>query len=222
MGALTLYHMPGSCSRVTLNALEEIGRPYDERTVALLNGEQRGQAYLAINPKGKVPALVVDGMIITENPAILFYLANAYPEAELLPLATQAQAFAALGDLVWCGGTLHPAGHRFFRPGSYCHEGAEAGVRAIAEETLIAAAETMSQRLESGGWWYGQSWSIVDTYLDWVFNVAASFGFARDRFPLLLDHHGRIGQRPAFQRVRQIEIGAAARDGLALVPGIEL
>jgi len=77
---LTLYFSPGACSMASHIGLEETGTPYEEKPTLLAKGEQKTEAYLKINPRGKVSALSVDGKIITENTAILTYLARRFPE----------------------------------------------------------------------------------------------------------------------------------------------
>src|ERR1700756_4577210 len=82
---LILYYWPGASSVVPHVVLEEIGTQYERQLVNLAQGEHKGGAYLKINPHGKVPALAVDGMVLTENVAILTYLAKRFPEMQLLP-----------------------------------------------------------------------------------------------------------------------------------------
>ena len=76
---LTLYFCPGACSTASHVALEETRAPYVEKPIMLPKGEQKTPEYLKINPRGKVPALDVDGTILTENTAILTYLAKKFP-----------------------------------------------------------------------------------------------------------------------------------------------
>src|SRR5436190_1393806 len=79
------YWHPGTCSRIPLVALEEIGVPFELHLVHKSNPEANARYIRDVNPKGKVPALVVDGRVITENPAIHIYLHGKFPEAGLLP-----------------------------------------------------------------------------------------------------------------------------------------
>lgn len=223
MVKLALYHMPGACSRVTMNALEEIGCDFDDHSVALFRGEQKTPEYLAINHKGKVPALVADGVPITENPAIIWYLASQFPDAGILPRdGSRVEALRGLSDLIWCSGTLHPMANRLFRPYALTDSGDPAGVKSVANRQLIEAATMVTARLAKGGWWYGDRWSIVDTYADWVFNIASGFGFDRSYFPALVDWRKRIEARPGFQRARQRELAAVERDHLPIMPGVEI
>ena len=79
---LTLYFSPGACSMASHIGIEESGADYVEKPVYLLKGEQNTEEYRRINPRGKVPALGVDGRIITENTAILSYLGRQFPRAK--------------------------------------------------------------------------------------------------------------------------------------------
>ena len=79
---LTLYYAPGACSMASHIGLEETGAPYQTRLVSFANSEQRSEAYLKINSRGKVPALSVDGSILVENTAILTYLAKKVSHRE--------------------------------------------------------------------------------------------------------------------------------------------
>ncbi len=88
---LTLYYAPGACSMASHIALEETGTPYETKVVGLAQGEQTKPEYLnGVNPRGKVPALKTDDGILTENVAILTYLARTFPDAKLLPSCARA------------------------------------------------------------------------------------------------------------------------------------
>jgi glutathione S-transferase len=184
--------MPGSCSRVTLIALEECGLNYEDRRVALLGGAQQRPEYRAINWKGKVPALVVEGVVVTESPVILTYLARRQPGAGLLPATVgEAAALEGLSDLMWCSGTLHPS-----------------------MTQLEVTAQVISTRLHGGGWWYGHRWSIVDAYVAWCLAVAAQVDFPIHAHPVLQDHRRRTEARPSFRSMQVRERAAIERDQL--------
>jgi len=205
-----------------MNALEEIGLTFEDRGLSLLRGEQKKPDYLAINPKGKVPTLVIDDRVLTENPAIIFQFARIYPDAGLLPaLADHWSATQGLSDLIWCGGTLQPIVGRLMRPALYSEKDA-AGVHenAIAQFTQMAA--TLSERLSNGRWWYGDNWSIVDVYLYWAYSVAAYAGFPLANYPALEEHTARVRARPSFQRALQREKAAVVRHDIPLPPGAQL
>src|SRR4026208_1799287 len=82
---MTLFFSPGACSLASHIGLEETGAPYELKPILLAKGQQRTAEYLKINPRGKVPALSVDGKILVENTGILTYLARRYSDKKLLP-----------------------------------------------------------------------------------------------------------------------------------------
>src|SRR6478672_4723401 len=99
----TLWMAPFTCARVTAIALEEAGVEFDTRLVRFMRGEHKSPKFKARNPKGKVPALEIDGEVLTENVAILTYLAERFPQARLLPSTETAAARAhVLADLCFC------------------------------------------------------------------------------------------------------------------------
>ena len=217
-----LYQTPGSCSRVALNALEEIGLPYREKGVDLMRGEHYGPAFQILNPKRKVPVLVADDVVITELPVILYHLANAHPAAGLLPNDGCGRVMpSTLSDLIWLAGTLHPLANRVFRPGAISTTDAE-GVKAGAMALLADHAAAMSARLAEAGWWYGKHWSMVDMFIEWIYGIAAQCGFEVAAFPVLCAHGQRVRARPSFENALERERQAVTRDGLSMPPGMTL
>src|SRR5258708_28022086 len=85
LAMLTLYFSPGSSAMATHIALHEVGVPFEAKLTALHEHKNRAPDYLAVNPEGKVPTLMIDGRPLTEVAATLWYLARRYPEAGLLP-----------------------------------------------------------------------------------------------------------------------------------------
>src|SRR5207248_8770578 len=109
---LTFYFAPGTSSMAPHIALHEIGLPFDSRPLSFAKREQRAPSYLALNPEGKVPTLLIDGRPLTEVAAILFYLARSCPDANLLPsndLEAEAQAISWMSFIA---ATLHPSRYR--------------------------------------------------------------------------------------------------------------
>jgi glutathione S-transferase len=113
---LTLFYSPGACSMASHVTLEESGAAYEPHPILLAKGEQRTEQYLKINPRGKVPALrLADGTVITENVAILAYLAKTHPAANLLPKDAVGEA-QCLSFMAWLSNTVHPCFTHVFRP----------------------------------------------------------------------------------------------------------
>ncbi len=217
--AVTLFHFPGACSRVTFNALEEIGVPYEDCAVDISSGEQRQPSYIEINPKGKVPALRIGGHVLAEDAAILHYLRVQHPAAHLLPTPAEEPApNAGLEDLVWCSSTLHVLVRQIRMPIRFSSTATE-GVRAAGITGLTPIVERIAQRL-ADRWWYGANWSILDVYLYWIYSTAASAGF---ELPAALGNHaGRVRARPSFQRALAREQAALERLGVQLPTGVRL
>ncbi|MDF7776398.1 glutathione S-transferase family protein [Sphingomonas sp. AOB5] len=210
--AITLYFAPGSCSRVPMLALEEAGVPYERHLVKFMAGEHRAPDYLAINPKGKVPAITVDGTPVTENAAIQWTLARLLPEADLLPITGDPMADAPiLSDLLWCASGMHPIITRMRLPQFFVGDAsdAKAQVSEIARQAMLPNFALIEQRLSAQPWMLGDRWSTLDAYIYWIwFRV----GDALDRspYPAFADHHARINERPATQRMLEHEAEALA------------
>src|SRR6201985_436405 len=103
---LTLYFAPGSRSMAVHIALHEIGVPFETRPMSFRNNDMRAQKFLALNPEGKVPVLLIDGRPLTEVAAILFYLAKRFPDADLLARDDIEAEAQALSGMSFCASTL--------------------------------------------------------------------------------------------------------------------
>ena len=106
---LTLYFAPGSSSMAPHIALHEVGAPFDGRPLSLGKKDTRTPGYLAMNPDGRVPMLLIDGRPLTEVAAILFYLARRYPEAKLLPEGNLEAESHVVSWMSFIAATIHPA-----------------------------------------------------------------------------------------------------------------
>jgi glutathione S-transferase len=215
MPKLTLYFAPDSCARVPLIALEEIGRPYSLEVVAFMRGQHKSPEYLALNPKGKVPLLVVDGVPLTENVAILTWLAERFPDAGLLPESGDGVARAGLlSDLAYCASGLHPIVTRLRIPQFFCDtpDGSRR-VFDMAEVAMRPNFELIDRRLAGNRWWYGDRWSIVDGYINWVWFRVTGTQFDGSAYPNLGRHDADMKQRPAVKRA--LAISTEVAEGLA-------
>ncbi|WP_428149412.1 glutathione S-transferase family protein [Brevundimonas sp.] len=201
MAEITLFAAPGSCSRVATIVLEEIGVPFTYELVRFMKGFHKSPAYKAVNPKGKVPALIVDGEALTENVAILSYLAATYPDGRVLPAASTPMAAARIiADLCFCSATLHPLVTRYCMSVKIGGEEGAAAVKAVGAEAMKENAALIDQRLCEGDWWYGDAWSAMDAYLYWVFGRFNGAGYDLSPYPRWQTHAARMEARPAVQR----------------------
>ena len=164
----TLYIAPGACSMASHIVLEECGAAYEPELVALAKGEQRTEAYRKINPHGKVPALAVDGKVITENVAILPYIARQFPDANLLPddPVESAHCIEVAG---WLSSTAHVALSIILHPerpagGADMDEAALKAISDTARKTYWACMEEIDGRLSGRQWMMGDQFTFLDPY----------------------------------------------------------
>jgi glutathione S-transferase len=208
MTALKFYHFPGACSRVSMTALEHIGVPFEDEMVDLMSGEHRQPDYP--NPRGKVPALLVDGELLSENAAILLWLNMTYPDAGLLPQPTDDWRHAQmLSDLFWVSSVWHPYVRANKMPGRWTI-GDEAPVRARGVELLTPCVEQLDARLAGAEWWYGE-WSIIDIYFYWAYTTAEEGQFDLSPYRHINRHREAVKGLPSFQRALVREAAAKTR-----------
>lgn len=211
---LTLFYSPGACSLASHIALEESGLPFEPRRVDFGKAEQRSADFLAINPKGRVPALVDDRFVVTENPAILRYIARKAPAALLWPENPRDEA-ACAEWCAWASSGIHVAYAHIRRAERYAST--EAG-REDVVETGKRAARDVWEHVErkvaalTTPWLAGGSYSVADGYLlvFWLWGRGANLGYDMPGdFPAWTAHAKRMGERPAVQR-------ALEREGIGL------
>jgi glutathione S-transferase len=182
---LALYFTPGSSSMAVHIALHEIGVAFEPRPLSFRNNDLRSPGYLALNPEGKVPTLLIDGRPLIEVAAILYYLAKRFPEAALLPPDDIEADAQALSWMSFAASTLHPARRRGLE---YARE-----VYGIADRRL------------GSGWALGR-YSIADIHLFRLWwRLANSLKPASEAFPNLTAHYARMMARPAVRQTIEIE-----------------
>jgi glutathione S-transferase len=206
MTSITLYTAPRTCGKLPLILLEEIGVPFETCRINMPRGGHKSPEFKRINPKGKVPALIIDGECLTENVAITFYLNDRFPDAQILPPAANAMALAGqIADLCFCSSTLHPFVTRTCMPMFFASPESADDVRAKAAEGAWEYFNLVDDQLASGPWWYGDCWSAMDAYLYWVYQRLTSCGFDADSFPHFAAHNMGMEERPSVQRANARE-----------------
>lgn len=177
---ITFYFSPGSSSMATHIALNEAGASFEARPLVLQKGT-RTPDFLAINPNGKVPALVVDGTVLTEVAGTLFYLARAFPQAGLMPAGVLGEA-EAVSWMSFAASTLHPA-------------------VAQGPERVAEVWRTAERKLAGKQWCVGDKYSIADIHLFRLFwRFKDRFGLKADDHPSVQAIHDRMLQRPAVKK----------------------
>jgi glutathione S-transferase len=182
---LTLYFAPGSSSMAVHIALHEIGIPFEGLPMSFKKNDMRALEFLALNPEGKVPVLLIDGRPLTEVAAVLYYLAKRFPEAELLPRDDPEAEAQALSWMSFIASTLHPARRH----------GLEYAKRVYG----------IADRRLGDGWALGR-YSIADIHLFRLYwRLANSLHPTPETFPNLTAHYQRMMARPAVQRTIEVE-----------------
>jgi glutathione S-transferase len=183
---LTLFFAPGSSSMAAHIALHEVGVPFESRPLSFAKRENRTPDYLALNPEGKVPTLLIDGRPLTEVAAILFYLAKRFPEGRLLPEGDVEVEAQAISWMSFIASTIHPARRQ--------------GIDHARSVFAIA-----DRRLGTREWALGR-YSIADIHLFRLFwRFKNALHPAPAEFPNLAAHYERMMARPAVQRTCEIE-----------------
>ena len=204
-----LFYAPGSCALAAHIALEEAGADYEAVRISLKDGDQHKPGFLAVNPKGRVPALVVPGRgVLTENPVILGYVAQTHPAARLAP---NEDSFA-FGDMqafnLFLCATVHPAFAHATRPYRYADgEDAHAAMKAKAPVALAEHFSLIEERFSDGRrFTHGDDYWVSDSYL-FVFAcwLERRYPEVAARFPKTISHRRRVEERPAVARVLACE-----------------
>jgi len=198
-----LYTAPGTCALAVHIVLEETGAPYEATWLDMSQGQQRAPDYLALNPKGRVPALATPQGLLTETPALLVYLGQVFPEAHLLPedafSLARLQAFNS-----YLVSTVHVA-HAHGRRGARWVDADDAAsidaMRRKVPATMAECFELIEREMFTGPWVMGEQYTVADAYLHTIAGWLQSDGVDPARFPRVLGHSHRMAERPAVKRV---------------------
>ncbi|MCZ8092970.1 MAG: glutathione S-transferase family protein [Acidovorax sp.] len=204
MTTLTLYYTPGTCAQAVRIALEEAGAAHQLVRVDFAAGQQRTPEYLAINPKGRVPALVTPQGTLTETPALLAYVAQSYPAAQLAP--TDAYGFARLQEFQsYLASTVHIAHAHRPRASRWADEPeAQAAMQRKVAQNMTECFNFIETHYlantDQGPWVMGEQYTVADGYLFTIGTWLQSDGVDIAQFPKVFAHTQRMLQRPAVQR----------------------
>jgi glutathione S-transferase len=202
---LTLYFSPGACSMASHIALEETGESYEKKPTLLPKGEHKTEAYLKINPRGKVPALVVDGKALTENTAILTYLGRRFAEKNLWPGDLFEEA-RCISTMAWFSNSVHPPYTHYLRPERFAEASeAQASVKETGRKTFIAQCSEIDSMLQGKSWIMGEQYTHVDGYALVFYGWGTRAGFPMRDLKAYTAWKDRMLQRPAVRKVLQEE-----------------
>jgi glutathione S-transferase len=198
----TLYYSQGSSALAPHILLEEAGAPYALVEVPLASGAHLQPPYLNINPKGRVPALATPDGVLTENPAILDYIARRFPTARLLPdtLFEQAQGQALSAYL--CA-TMHVAFAHLQRAARWADDpAAQAAMRTkvapnLADCAALIEAHYLPSSSADAPWVFGARYTLSDAYLFLAPRWLDKAGVSLEAYPKLAAHYQAMRERPA-------------------------
>lgn len=200
---IELYYAPGACSFVPHVALEMVreatGQSFEPKLIKLHRAEHRSPEYLALNPEGQVPVLVVDGQVLTQIVAMCDFLDREHPSAGLLPSGSWARA-QALATLAWFNNTAHPTFTHVFMPNKFADgEAYQAEVKRVGRdryhdilkriEGLVAA--------QTGPYWLGERPSVLDAYAITLLRWGGLGGIDPESLPNYYAYMQRVAQAPA-------------------------
>lgn len=207
MTTLTLYHNPKSRSASARVLLEALGVPYEVQTIDFANGQNRTPEFLAINPLGKLPTLVHDGEVITEQVAITIYLADRFPAAKLAPALDDPLRGPYLRWLAFYAACFEPAlmDHAFQRAAL---DPATSPYRDY--DTVIA---TLVAQLERGDYLLGDTLTAADLLWGTGLRWTTAFGIV-PKLPAIMAYIERVAAHPAMIRAT----GLDAAPGEAMAP----
>jgi glutathione S-transferase len=202
---LTLYYCPGLCSLASHITLEEAGADYVSKPVNVMKGEHMAPDYLKINQRHKVPSLAVDNVILVENAAIMAYIANTHPKANLKPQGGLDEA-RWLSTMTWLSNTLHPSFTRIFRTDKFTDDkGAYDGIKAAGKTEAWNNLSEIDTMLAKGPWLLGAQFTTCDPYA----MVFYSWGLRAELPVTDLKNYtawkDRMVQRPAVRKVLERE-----------------
>ena len=209
-----LYFAPGACSFVPHVGLELIkaagGEDFDPKLVKLHKGEHKTPEYLALNPNGQVPTLVVDGRPIVQIVAICDYLDRKYPQAGLMPTDAWART-QALSDLAWMNNTVHSTFTHVFRPDHYAEdEAAKEHIKKVGAKNFRALLERIQEKVKKAApFWFGAQPTFHDAYAFTFLRWGGFAGIDPKSLPAYYEYIQRVIAHPAVA-------AAMARERVAL------
>jgi glutathione S-transferase len=209
---IVLYYFYPACSLVAHIALEESGLAFEARAVDLKNPSQLVE-YKKINPRGAVPAMTVDNQALTENIAILTYVAERVPQAGIIPTAPMERA-QCMSLLSWSASTAHINFRRALRPERFSADpAAHEGIVAAARPLYWANLQWLDERLQKQDWMMGKTYSAAaDGYALRLYDWGRIDKYPVDELKALTAFKDRIIARPTVRRVLE-------REGSPLVAG---
>ena len=199
----TLYLAPGTCAQAVHIALHDADAPHQLKLLDFAAGEQRSPAYLAVNPRGRVPALVTEQGTLTEVSALLLFIAQSFPAAKLAPLDDPFRLALLQSFNSYLCSTVHVA-HAHKRRGARWADdpAAHAAMQAKVPANMTEIFDHIEADWLQGPWVFGADYTIADPYLFTIAEWLEADGVDVSRYPKLLAHRARMLARDSVKRAK--------------------
>lgn len=208
---LSFHYAPGTCALASHIALEQAGAAYEAVRVDFSANAQRSPEYLKINPKGRVPVLVTDRGVLTETPAILQFIAQRFPKANLAPLDDPFEMARVNAFNSYLCSTVHVAHAHKGRGKRWADdEAAIAEMKRKVPETMAACFQLIEDTMFQGPWVFGDRYTISDAYLFTIATWLEGDSVDPKRFAKVYEHRERMKANAVVARVLEAERVAAA------------
>jgi glutathione S-transferase len=198
---MKLFYFPGACSLSPHIALLEAGLPFSIEKVNIKTKKtETGADYFKTNPKGSVPALVLDdGSVLTEGPAIVQYVADQKPDSGLAPRAGTLERYRLMEILNYISSELHKSFSPLFNPAT------PAEAKPALQEIVGKKLDYLTGHLGERKFLLGDTFTVADAYLFTVLSWTAHVGIELGKWPVLAAYHARVGHRPKVQEALKAE-----------------
>ena len=201
---IVLYYAPITCALAPYITLTEADAKFEVRPLNMRKDQHKSAEYLKINPKHKVPLLVVDGKVLSESTAIQMWIARTFPQARLLP-ADPWQELKAISMLSWCSSGIHPFLTRLNSPPRVCDvPGADESVRRLASAQLFENYK-IADDLLAGREYFFDHFTAADAHFFWTFRRGSLFDLDLSGFSNCMAHFERMKTRPSVQKLLAYE-----------------
>jgi glutathione S-transferase len=200
---ITLFHSPNSRSTGALILLEELQAPYELHVLNMQTGEQRQPAYLAVNPMGKVPAILHGDVLVTEQVAVHIYLADLFPQAGLAPSLTDPRRGPYLRWMAFYAACFEPA----IVDRAMKRDPAPPAMSPYGDFDTVMS--TLTAQLDAGPYMLGQTFSAADVLWGTALQWTTMFGLVPET-ATIKTYIDLIARRPAALRVREKDAALAA------------
>jgi glutathione S-transferase len=206
---IELYYAPNTCALAPYITLTEANAAFEVHPLNFRKHQQMSSEYLALNPKHKVPLLVVDGRTLTENAAIHLWIARNFPHAKLMP-ADPWQELQAISIHSWCSSGIHPYLSRINNLPRVCDVPGAGPSVLKAATALLFESFTIADTMLKGRDFFFDHFTAADAHFFWCMRRSTQFDLDLSGFPNCLAHFERVKARPSAQKAFAFEQSVVA------------